>query len=55
MVAQVLNLCTGGVLLSLSGTGFQPVNPLRIIGVAGLNERVREGMVNKLLHVCRLR
>ena len=32
MVAQVFNLCTGGVLLSPGGTGFQPVNPLRIIG-----------------------
>jgi hypothetical protein len=32
IVAQVFNLCPGGVLLSLSGTGFQPVNPLRIIG-----------------------
>jgi len=34
MVAQVFNLCAGGVLLShaVSGTGFQPVNPLRIIG-----------------------
>ena len=28
MVAQVFNLCAGGVLLSLSGTGFQPVNLL---------------------------
>ena len=43
MVAQVFNLCPGGVLLSPGGTGFQPVNPLRIIGVAGLNERVRDG------------
>jgi hypothetical protein len=43
MVAQVFNLCTGGVLPSPCGTGFQPVNPLRIIGVAGLNERVRDG------------
>jgi len=25
MVAQVFNLCTGGVLLSPGGTGFQPV------------------------------
>ena len=32
MVAQVFNLCIGGVLLSPGGTGFQPVNPLRIIG-----------------------
>ena len=42
MVAQVFNLCTGGVLLSCMvgtahhflnhGTGFQPVNPLRISG-----------------------
>jgi len=32
MVAQVFNLCAGGVLLSPGGTGFQPVNPLRIIG-----------------------
>jgi len=44
MVAQVFNLCAGGVLLSPGGTGFQPVNPLRIIGVAGLNERVRDGI-----------
>ena len=44
MVAQVFNLCTGAVLLSLSGTGFHPVNPLRIIGVAELNELVRDGI-----------
>ena len=44
MVAQVFNLCTGGVLLSLSGTGFQPVNPLRIVGAAGLNYRGRDGI-----------
>ena len=51
MVAQVFNLCTGGVLLSPGGTGFQPVNPLRIIGSqAGtpaplrLNARVRDDM-----------
>ena len=51
MVAQVFNLCTGGVRLSPGGPGFQPVNPLRIIGSqAGtpaplrLNERVRDGI-----------
>ena len=44
MVAQVFNLCIGGVLLSPGGPGFQPVNPLRIIGVAGLNYRVRDGI-----------
>ena len=38
MAAQVFNLCPGGVLLSLGGTGFQPVNPRSINGVAGLNE-----------------
>jgi hypothetical protein len=27
-----------------SGAGFQPVNPPRIIGVAGLNEGVRDGI-----------
>ena len=50
-VAQVFNLCTGVVLLSPGGTGFQPVNPLRIIGSqAGtpaplrLNARVRDGI-----------
>jgi hypothetical protein len=43
MVAQVFNLCTGDVLLSPCGTGFQPVNPLRIISVAELNERGRDG------------
>jgi hypothetical protein len=32
LVAQVFNLCSGGGLLSPGGTGFQPVNPLRIIG-----------------------
>ena len=32
MVAQVFNLCAGGVILFPYGTGFQPVNPLRIIG-----------------------
>ncbi len=49
MVAQVFNLCAGGLLLPSGGTGFQPVNPLRIIGPqAGtpaptkLNERVRD-------------
>jgi hypothetical protein len=46
MVAQVFNRCPGGVLLShaVSGTGFQPVNPLRIIGAAGLNQRVWDGI-----------
>jgi len=45
MVAQVFNLCAaGGVPLSPGGTGFQPVNPLRIIGPAGLNEQVRAGI-----------
>ena len=51
MVAQVFNLCAGGVLLSPGGTGFQPVNPLRIIGSqAGtpaplrLNAIVRDGI-----------
>jgi len=32
MVAQVFNLCTGGVLFSPGGTGFQPVNPLMVTG-----------------------
>jgi hypothetical protein len=44
MVAQVFNLCASGVLLSTGGTGFQPVKPLKIIGVAGLNEWVRDGI-----------
>ena len=44
MVAQVFNLCPGGVLLSPGGTGFQPVTRARIIGVAGLNYRVRDGI-----------
>jgi len=43
MVAQVFNLCTGGVRLFPGDTGFQPVNPIRIIGVAGLNAR-RDGI-----------
>jgi len=47
---------SSGVLLShaVSGTGFQPVNPLSIIGVAGLNERVREEIINRPLHACLL-
>jgi hypothetical protein len=28
LVAQVFNLCAGGVLLALSDTSFQPVNLL---------------------------
>jgi hypothetical protein len=51
MVAQVFNLCTGGVLLFPGGTGFQPGNPRRIIdSQAGtpaplrLNEQVRDGI-----------
>jgi hypothetical protein len=32
IMTQVFTLCAGGVLLSPGGTGFQPVNPLGIIG-----------------------
>jgi hypothetical protein len=54
MVAQVFNLCTGGVLLFPGGTGFLPVNPLRIIGVAGLNYRVRDGIGRTIIAHLRL-
>ena len=47
MVAQVFNLCTGGVLLSPGGTGFQPVNPLQDHRSAGGDACATKGLTSE--------